>query len=43
MLLCVIFGLQVVMCLVTFCRQHLPGSLKVAIVVSIRYVDVTDF
>lgn len=43
MLVCVIFGLRAVVCLVTFCRQHLPGSLKVAVVVSIHHVDVTDF
>lgn len=43
MLVCAIFGLQAVMCLVTFCRQHLPGSLEVAHVVSIPDADVTGF
>ena len=38
-----IFGLRAVMCLVTFCWQHLPGSLRVASVLNIRHVDVTGF
>lgn len=42
-LVCMSFGLRAVMCLVTFCRQHLPGSLKVAHAVSIHHVDVTGF
>lgn len=40
---CAVSGLQVVMCLVTFFRQHLPSSLKDTLAVSICCIDVRGF
>lgn len=35
MRVCAVSGLQVIMCPMTFCRWHLPGSLKDTLAVSI--------